>query len=424
LRKVLMVAYQFPPMGGSGVQRTVKFAKYLDGFGWMPVVFTRKTGSMEVTDHSLVNDIPPHVTIIRSTAYDFTNLPGLMKLPGKFIGRKILIPDSERLWQIAGVKAVSEAVKSLNIDLLYTTSYPYSDHLMGLAIKKRFPDLPWIADFRDEWINNPYLKDKPHWRLRMNIEKKMEKQVLDRADRLITNTPVMMENFITLSGADREKFSVIPNGYDEDDFKDMDRGHRHNARFTMTYTGALYGRRHPGTFFKALSELISQGIVKHDDIAVRFIGHYKTAVLQAEVDRFGLGNVVEILPYMQHRQCLEKLVESDALLLIEGSGPGGEAFYTGKVFEYMASGRPILAVIPENGAAAGLIRETRTGVVCDFQKHTDIVKGLKKLYDEWKSGQSSYSPDVGKIKSYERKELTAKLVSVFNEAMKAVKENK
>ena len=127
---------------------------------------------------------------------------------------------------------------------------------------------------------------------------------------------------------------------------------------------------------------------------------------------------------MQHRQCLEKLVESDALLLIEGSGPGGEAFYTGKVFEYMASGRPILAVIPENGAAAGLIRETRTGVVCDFQKHTDIVKGLKKLYDEWKSGQSSYSPDVGKIKSYERKELTAKLVSVFNEAMKAVKENK
>lgn len=418
MKKVLVVAYQFPPMGGSGVQRTAKFVKYLRHFGFEPVVFTRSVRGMKLKDESLLSDIPDDVSVIRTPARDFTELEGLMSYPGKFVGRKLLIPDSEVLWQLSGRSAAVKAVREHGVHLVYTTSYPYSDHLMGLHLKRSFPGLPWVADFRDEWTNNPYLLDNPHNRLRMSVEKKLERKVLYNADRLITNTPVMLRNFLEKNGGLEDRFSVIPNGYDEEDFTDLPREEPSNERFTLTYTGLLYGRRKPDVVFEAVKRLIAENRIDAKKIEIRLIGNYKFEQLSNTINTFGLGEIVKVFSYMQHGECLRRLTGSDALLLLEATGPGAEAFYTGKIFEYMNTGRPILAVIPSKGAAAGLIRATRSGRISDYSDVNAVMENLLLLYEEWNNRSAPFSPDWGEIRKFERKTLTGELAGVFREALK------
>ena len=417
MKKVLIIAYQFPPMGGSGVQRTSKFVKYLRDFGWEPVVFTRQVGKMPLKDESLLKDIPAGVKVIRTHPWDLTELPGILGLAGKVASRKILIPDGERLWQVFSKSRAMKALYEEAIDLVYTTSYPYSDHLLGACLKKACPEIPWVADFRDEWTNNPYLLDNPHYGLRMKRERAMEKQVLLKADQLITNTPVMQANFIREDKGLEEKFHVIPNGFDREDFEGLPDTLPENSRFTLSYTGALYGRRKPDVVFEALKRLIDGNRIHREKIRVKLIGNYKTGALNALVEKYELSGIVEILPYMKHRECLLELAGSDALLLIEGAGPGAEAFYTGKVFEYMNTGRPILAAIPSRGAAAGLIRETRTGIVSDCTDVEGTAENIYRLYAEWEQKQSSYHPDREKIAGFERKSLTGRLAGVFEKAL-------
>ncbi len=420
MKNVLIIAYQFPPMGGSGVQRTAKFVKYLRSFGWEPTVLTRSLKGMELRDDSLLNDIPDGVIIVRTKAYDPTGLKGVIKLPGKFIGRKIFIPDAEMLWRMSSKSTARKLISEGDFSLIYTTSYPYSDHLMGLHLKKLFPDIPWVADFRDEWTKNPYLLDKPHNKLRMSIERKMEKSVLNTADILITNTPIMLKNFLAIDENLKSKFYVIPNGYDSEDFTEVT-AKPSNKVFTLTYTGLLYGRRKPDTFFEALSGLIGEGKVDRQTIQVNLIGNFKTDELNDKISKYGLNGVVELLPYMDHNLCLDRLINSDALLLIEGVGPGAEAFYTGKIFEYIKTGRPILGVIPAKGAAAGIIEETRTGLVSDFNDIKGIGDKLYRLYTDWKEGRETCSPDNEKIELYDRRNLTKRLAELFDLAVSARK---
>jgi glycosyltransferase involved in cell wall biosynthesis len=421
MKKVLIVAYQFPPMGGSGVQRTIKFVKYLRRYGYEPVVLTRKIEGMALKDESLLKDIPPGVRVIRTSPWDFTGLPGIAGLAGKFFGRKVLIPDSERLWAYFSRKTAVQTIREEGIELVYTTSYPYSDHLLGLHLKKEFPRIPWVADFRDEWTNNPYLLDNPHYRLRMNLEKQMEKQVLQRADSLITNTPVMLENFLKIDPALQDRFHVIPNGYDEEDFQGLVTAKPVNTRFTITYTGLLYGRRKPDVFFEAVKQLIRENRIDPAKFHVQLIGDYKVDAMNGLIETYGLTDVIKILPYMKHNECLERLAKSDALLLLEGNGPGAEAFYTGKVFEYMNTGRPILAVIPGKGAAARLVRETETGYVADYADIEGSKVNIAKLYEQWLNKSHNFSPRWDAIRKFERKALTQRLSEVFAEAGQRVK---
>jgi len=413
MRKVLMVANQFPPMGGSGVQRSVKFVKHLSKFGYEPVVFTRTEKGLSLKDEALLKDIPVGTEIIRTKPYDFTEWTGVFKIPGKVIGLKVFIPDSAWLWSVFSRKAAVEAVVSNDIKIIYTTSAPYSDHLLGLYIKRKFPNITWVADFRDEWTNNPYLLDNPHWPVRRAIEKSMEKKVLFSADALITNTPVMRKNFVSINNLKGDNFFVIPNGYDDEDFFGLDVSPPMNPVFTLTYTGALYGRRKPDNFFRALSELISENKIDKNKISVNLIGNYYKEKLQALIDSFSLTKQINIIGYVPHDECIRQQLASDALLLIEGEGKGSDAFYTGKIFEYMNTGRPVAAFLPE-GAAADLVRMTKIGSVA----YVDDVDAIKKLlldfYNKWRLNELEFSPDRTEIQKYERKQLTKQLASVFD----------
>ena len=416
MRKVLMIAHQFPPVGGSGVQRSAKFAKYLPQFGWEPVVITRDTSKMTLRDDSLLKDIPEGTEIIRTPAYDLTVWPSVFNKVGKFIAWRLLIPDGEVLWMKKALPRAIERLEKGDIDAVYSTSSPYSAHLLGLGLKRRFPYIPWVADFRDEWTNNPYFLDNPHRPSRAKKEKAMEREVLITADALIANTPVMKANFVRLNpDLDLERrMSVIPNGFDPDDFENLGAKSRKNDKFTVTYTGALYGRRKPDKIIEAVGELARSGRVDRDKICLRFIGSFKKDILQGLITRNGLEGAADLINYMEHEKCLLEMVNSDALLLIEGGGPGSEAFYTGKIFEYIQTSNPILAVIPENGAAADIIRRTRTGIVCHWEDKKKIQEGFLSLYDAWLKGENIINPDYEEISRFDRRNLAESLAKLLN----------
>lgn len=410
--KVLIIANQFPPMGGSGVQRSVKFVKHLRAFGYEPVVFTREVGNMSLKDETLLKDVPEGVKIYRTKPYELPELQGIMRIPGKVLG-KFIIPDTAYFWYKNSRKKVLEVIKSEGIDIIYTTSAPYSDHLLGLYIKKKMPNIKWAADFRDEWTNNPYTLDNPYNPIRTKIEKNMEHEVVTMADMLITNTPVMRENFIRNNNLTGENFVFIPNGYDEEDFKGLDVSVKpHNDKLTMVYTGALYGRRKPDVFFQALKELKDEGKIEGSKIMVELIGNYHKDKLQAQIDSYGLTDSFNIVGYVPHNVCIEHQVAADVLVLIEGSGRGANAFYTGKIFEYMNTNRPVLAILPD-GCAADLVKESNIGIVANTDDVNKIKENIKTYYDKWCNGSLDFEPDRKVIESFERKKLTERLGEVF-----------
>lgn len=419
MEKVLIIANQFPPMGGSGVQRSVKFVKHLINFGYEPVVFTRETKGATLIDETLLNDVPQGVEIIRTKAYEPSEMQGILKIPFKVLA-KIMIPDSARIWFEMSKKQVLKTIQDKNIKVIYTTSAPYSDHLLGLYIKRKIPNIKWIVDFRDEWTNNPYTLDNPHNLIRTKIEKNMEKSVLLEADYLITNTPVMKDNFIKNNGIDGKNFYVIPNGYDEEDFYNMDFTKPKNDKFTMVYTGALYGRRKPDNFFNAIKNLKDKNIIKENSVKVKLIGNYHKDRLQAQIDSLNLTNEIEIIGYVPHNVCIQHQLSADALVLIEGSGIGANAFYTGKIFEYMNTKRPVLAILPD-GVAKDLVLESKIGIVANTDNVLEIENIIKNYYEKWQQNKLDFEPDFNVIEKFERKRLTKELANIFDMALKFTK---
>lgn len=412
MKKVLIIANQFPPMGGSGVQRSVKFVKHLRSFGYEPVVFTREIANMPLKDETLLKDVPQGVKIYRSRALECVELGGIMRIPGKVLG-KFIIPDTARFWMERAKKTVLDIIDKEGIDLIYTTSAPYSDHLLGRYIKRKRPDVKWVVDFRDEWTNNPYILDNPYNPIRTSIEKKMELSVLLESDARITNTPVMRQNFIDNNGLSEDNFYFIPNGYDIEDFADFDLKKPENKKMTFVYTGALYGRRKPDTFFQALKELKEEGAIEPETIFVKLIGNYHQDKLQAQIDSYNLTKEFEIVGYVPHNVCISHQLSCDVLVLIEGTGRGANAFYTGKVFEYMNTGRPVLAILPE-GVAMDLVKESRIGLTANTDDVEKIKENIKQYYNSWKEGNLDFDPDRTVIERFERKELTKQLAQVFD----------
>lgn len=412
MKNVLLIANQYPPMGGSGVQRTGKFVKFLQNFGYRPVVLTRQTGS-ELLDYSLLNDLPEH-KLYRTKAYDLTTWPGLLRYIGKGISKYCLIPDADYLWSRRAYQQAVEIIKSESIEVIYSTSFPYSDHLLGLRLKKRFPELPWVVDFRDEWTQNPYILDRKDGPYRRRKEKQMEAQVVQNCDWFITNTPYMLQNFIRLYPQLAKKSSVIANGFDDADFNQIDSSRHLEPTFTLTYAGAMYGRRKPNHIFKAIHALLQEHKIDRTKFRLRLIGTFDSNKMKQLISQYQLEGIVHYEDYLPHREALEALLAADALLLLIGAGPGAQNFSSGKIFEYINCQRPILAVVPEQGAAADIIRETNSGIICETSSVTAIKRGIQTLYKNWQNQEPLPTVNQAAVNRYHRKNLTKELAAVFD----------
>lgn len=411
MKKVLIIANQYPPMGGSGVQRSAKFVKYLSDFDFTPVVLTREMNK-GLLDQSLFDDLPDH-RIHRTKAYDFTEWPGFLSLFGKVIARKILIPDGDYFWNVFSFDEAVKIIEEEEIDIIYSTSFPYSGHLLGMKLKRRFPNLPWIVDFRDEWTKNPYIIDMNLPKFRMKKEKDMEKMVVDKCDAFITNTKYMLDNFLEDYPELNKKSYVIPNGFDDSDFAAFDTKYFYKDKFRLTYAGAMYGRRKPTKLFEAVGNLVDQGEVDITDLHIRLIGAMDVPRIQGYIESQGLQDVVTMEDYLPHKEAIQALTESDVLLLIIGEGKGAKNFASGKIFEYINCNRPILGIVPEVGAAADIIRETKSGMVCETSSVEAIQEGVLELYQNWKKKELIKEPDMDKVNLYHRKNLTAQLAAIF-----------
>jgi len=435
-----MIAYYFPPLATSGTYRTLKFVKYLRRFGWEPVVLTVKRGfCWEGNNEALLEEIPDGVKVFRTHSFEPVNIfrkymgrgsmfqrntkvsigigkpitPRLFNKMKTFVVRFLTwfsIPDEIVGWLPFAVIKGLMLVKHEKVDIIYTTSPPYTGQMVGYLIKK-FTGLPWIADFRDPWTQNmDSFDEKRGWRNR--LAELMERSVLTTADKIITTTEPMRQNFLDkYPMLDKNKFIVITNGFDEDDFRDIERGQTAN-RFIITHTGMLYGTRSAQSFIQAIAELIKEDEQITRELSVNFVGNVGKETLQA-IEKYGLGNVVRVFDCIPYKQTLQHQVNSSVLLLINHPGRIGQTQIPSKLFEYFRISKPILALVP-SGASADLIATLHAGAIV----HPNNVAGIKneiiKMFSTYKKGLLHNNVDQSMLIQFRRSELTRHLSDVLN----------
>lgn len=407
MKRVLFIAYQFPPQGGGGVQRTAKFVKYLPQFGWRPTVLTTSAPPATVDD-SLGRDIPPQTQVLRVRGMTMPK-----RLPWRVrngLKRWVLTVDEEIGWQPFAERAGRKLLQAGDFQAIYTTSAPYTDHLVGLSLRKNF-HLPWIADFRDPWLDNIFTPFPTP--LHRRICGDLERRIVQQADYVVVVSDPMRRQLV-----DRypllapDKFIIIPNGFDPEDFEDVTPAPR-DERLTIVYTGSLYGGRSARWFLEALQRAFAQGRLDRRSLQVRFVGAagVETPPLVAE---YGLTDVVTLLGYTPHQQSISHLFAADVLLLIIGDGPNSEVVLTGKLFEYLAARRPVLAMIPQ-GAAADLLAEAGVGSVVGYRDVDGAVDALVALAERYRRGDLRADPNAAVLTRLDRRNQARQLAELLDE---------
>lgn len=408
--KVLLVAYHFPPISGGGVFRTLKFTKYLPEFNYQPHVLTVKNSMHRTKDPSLLRELPSEAKIYRSFSFEHKILraPRLLNINLKWFN----IPDENIGWLPFAVSQGEKIIKKEKIDLIYATAPMFTSLLIGFLLKKK-TGKPLVVDYRDPWTQNIFVKYPTQ--LHRIIEEKMETLVLATADHIIVTAEPMKEKLVRKYPFAKGKIDTITNGFDSEDFKDLEEK-EDRQKFVITYTGSLYGLRTGKHFLKGFKKLIEENPQLQPNIQLIFSGLQSKQTLFL-IEKFGLRKVVKLVGYLSHKETLRLMKNSDVLLLIMSSDEvhdarTGTITIPGKLFEYLGAKKPILAIVPP-GPAADIITSTKTGIIVPPQDTDAIVQTIIKLFKNWKRG--NLHVEDKDVSQYERKELTQKLVKIFQQ---------
>jgi glycosyltransferase involved in cell wall biosynthesis len=388
--KVLLVTMYFPPAGGGGVQRPLKFATHLPALGIETHVLAPDDPKWIHRDDELQ---PPTLAWVhrarylgpkgRKPAEELHGTQGLERLgvQARLAGRRLLVPDENVTWNLTAIPAAIRIAKREGIDVVVTTSPPSSVHLVGAAVK-RAAGIPWVADLRDSVVAHPHRHTE---RLLGRVKEQGEHAVAGlvgrSADAIVCVSEAIAEEM--RARTPRGRIVTIANGSDFDDFAGLE--HQPSERFRITHTGSFFGKRDPRPFLTALKE---SGL----DIVARFLGDFRSTDREW-AEKLGLGDRLELIDYAPRRRSLELQRDSEALLLlIPEAGGRGKGVLSGKVFEYLAAERPILAAVPPEGAAAALIREAGAGVVAGPEDVDGMVAALHDLHTRWRDGSLDAPP--------------------------------
>lgn len=428
---MLIIAYYWPPSGGSGVQRWLKFVKYLPQFGWTPYVFTPENPSFAIRDESLVKDVPDEAEIIRFPIWEpyeaFFRISGMFgkKQTGKptdlvstgkqslfkriatWVRGNMLIPDPRKFWVDPSVKFLEDFLEDNDIRTIITTGPPHSLHLIGLKLKKKYPKLNWIADFRDPWSEWGFLDTLKVGTRARKRHQRLESDVLALADQIVTITPFYVRRFEALS---KKKVTLLTNGFDEDDFASLD--YQKSPVFLIRHVGIINEKCDPRPFMTAIRQLSDSLPEFGANVSVEFIGEVHPMFRQFVESDATLNSISIFTGNIPHKELMKRYGSSSLLVLVLTGYKDAEGYMPGKLFEYLATGLPILGVGPVNGDAAALLRSTTSGEMIGSDDLSGIKDVIRKRFLEWKRVPSAVITKSGATQ-YSRREITRQLISLF-----------
>ncbi len=428
--KVLIITYYWPPSGGSGVQRWLKFVKYLPSFGWHPFVFTPDNPSFDVRDDSLLNDVPSEATVIRFPIWEpydaFLKMSSLVDnkrsvtptamVAGnpKTVFQKLstwtrgnlFIPDPRVFWVRPSVRFLNTLLKQEKITTIITTGPPHSIHLIGYRLKKQHPSIKWLVDFRDPWSEWGFLDSLMVGPVAKAIHRRLESKVLKTADNIITITPFYVRQFESLS---HRKVSLLTNGFDEDDFKTLT--FRPTEKFVIRHVGTVNEKCDPRPFITALEQAIGGHGGFSINVTVDFIGEVHPEFREFVQRSTVASRVVTFSPPVPHKKLVASYGQSNLLLLVLTGYKDAEGYMPGKLFEYLATGLPIIATGPEDGDAANLLKEAGIGNMIDGNNVSKIKDALLAHYLNWKSRLPVPMPTLGL--KYSRRAIAMQLTDLL-----------
>jgi glycosyltransferase involved in cell wall biosynthesis len=423
MKKVLIITYYWPPSGGAGVQRWLKFAKFLPEYGWQPVILTvdPEYASYPQRDESLLAEVDPGSLVYTTKSFELYNLyklisgkkevpyggfaneskEGLLQKVSKFLRGNFLLPDPRKGWNKYALKKAAELIRKFNIDTVVTTSPPHSTQLIGLKLKQKF-NIRWIADLRDPWTDIYYYNQFKHTALARKIDLNFEREVVENADLLITVSEDVKRLFTEKSKLPiANKTVVIPNGYDEDDFRIKPQ--KPNGKKVITYTGTISETYDVSGLLKAIGNL--DGKIRQDFL-IRFVGKVPPVIVQ-NFESAGIS--VELTGYVDHSKSIEYLFLSDLLMMVVPHVKNNRGIITGKFFEYLASGKPVLAIGPVDGDLAGLIAETHCGRIFVYE---DAVGIGEFIQEQMINPKVESNPETSR--PYSRRNLTKKISELLD----------
>ena len=434
--RVLLVSYYYPPSGGSGVQRALKMSRYLPDFGWDVTVLTVDPAHAAYpdVDPSMLADVPAGVAVERTRAWDpyaaYARLLGKPKADAVGVGfanaggaasgkerlarwlrANVFLPDARVGWVPYALRRARALHAAHPFDVVLTTAPPMSLHLIGLRFASA-TGVPWVADFRDPWTDVYFLRDLPRTSLAVGLDRALEAAVLRRATRAVAVSASLAR---LLGGKVGRAVDVIPNGFDEADFPDSVPAPRPEA-FTLAYVGNFLGQQDPAALWRALARLRASGDLPA--LRLRLVGNVDPAVA-ASIDAHRLGPVTERVPYVPHADAVAEMRAASVLLLAINRVEGAEAIVTGKLFEYVASGRPVLGVGPARGDAAAFLRETGAGELFDWDDEAGIEAFVRKHAAAWAAGTPLSGATPEAARPLTRRDQARKMGDVLRAAMGA-----
>ena len=424
-KKILIITYYWPPAGGPGVQRWLKFAKYLPEFGWEPVVFTPENPSYPITDETLEQEISPDLKVIKTKIWEpyqiaeFFGKDNKKFKAGQFdvgnnqnwksklsiwIRGNFFIPDARVFWVQPSVKILRRYLAENKFDVLVTTGPPHSLHLIGLQIKTEFPDMKWIADFRDPWTDISYYQ---HLKLTKTSDRKhreLEEKVFKNADITLATSFTDAENF-RLKGANA---LCITNGFDTEIPNNTEL--QRNEKFTLSYIGVLEQLRNPEILWKVLNEMIIENQEFRNYFELKFVGRIDDKILKI-IQSSGLKSSMKNLGYLSHSESNIQMQKSDVLLVTNFPNEKSKGIIPGKIFEYLATGKTILSFGPEGADVARILEETKAGKHFNFHQEKEVKAFLYHQFETWKSNKTTQNQSD--IDQYSRRNLTRQLSEIL-----------
>jgi glycosyltransferase involved in cell wall biosynthesis len=424
-KKVLIITYYWPPSGGGGVQRWLKFVKYLPEFGWEPIVFTPENPDFDLKDESLVKDISKELEVLKFPIWEPYQL--FKKLSGKkelkqgqvleegdgstlkqlaiWIRGNWFIPDPKKFWVKPSVEYLNSMLISNGINTVITTGPPHSMHLIGLKLKEKNPELNWIADFRDPWSQWDIL-DK--FRLKNTTRKKhqkLESEVFKLASKVITVSETWKKEFEQIGA---KKVEVITNGFDSSDIQPRPKALK--DKFRITHAGMLNDFRNPAVLWQALKELVIENLDLKKDLEINLIGTLSNSINHELMGDADLKDSVVLVDHVPHDDIFNEYSKAAVLLLILNDSKNAKGHLPGKLFEYMAVGTSVLGIGEDNGDAAKVLFSTNSGRVIAPNDKEGMKMELLELYNNWKADIPLIQESIDK---YERKNLTSELVNLL-----------